>query len=515
MKRSKSDRISMYQRIKELLNQRLKISQISRILQISRKTVYEYMAKSEDEFFDYVKDGRGRPKKLEPYEDFIRRKLELCRDASSAQIFDWLKEEYKEISIGERTVFNYVQTLREKYNLPKKKEENQRDYEMVEELPEGKQMQVDFGEYWLRDQSERRVKVYFMGMVLSHSRYKYFYIQNSPFTTTTTVEAHEKGFSFFGGIPREIVYDQDRVLVKDENIGDVVFTKEFQRYKQERGFEVYLCRKKDPESKGKIEAFVKYVKQNFLKYRVFYEIELLNEQALEWLARTGNSKIHGTTKRIPAEEYEHEKPYLKPYSEPYKIEVEFRQYNVRKDNTVSYKGNFYTVPLGTFRNLGKVWVVEENGFLIIRDDIKEIARHRIQIGRGHLVRQGNHRIDREGTHVEMMQSAIKMFTDQEKALLYFEKLYEIKKRYFRDQLAYLFKVSSLYNAEDLTIALCYCLDNDIYSAGDFAHVLQYFRGKKNQDKNLEVTLLNTDRSLYNILPQRSNIELYQHLVSQE
>jgi hypothetical protein len=71
-----------------------------------------------------------------------------------------------------------------------------------------------------------------------------------------------------------------------------------------------LCRKSDPESKGKVENVVKYVKQNFLYNRSFTDIDSLNTEALAWLGRTANSLPHRSTKKRPVEEWEIEKPYL-------------------------------------------------------------------------------------------------------------------------------------------------------------------------------------------------------------
>ena len=56
-------------------------------------------------------------------------------------------------------------------NLPKIHPE--REYLIVDEQPYGKQAQVDFGEYNMRDGNGHRVKVWFFTMVLSRSRHKY------------------------------------------------------------------------------------------------------------------------------------------------------------------------------------------------------------------------------------------------------------------------------------------------------------------------------------------------------
>ena len=74
-----------------------------------------------------------------------------------------------------------------------------------------------------------------------------------------------------------------------------------------------FCHKADPESKGKVENVVKYVKENFLVARVFRDIDSLNREALEWLERTGNREGARTTRLVPQEEFAVEKGFLMPY----------------------------------------------------------------------------------------------------------------------------------------------------------------------------------------------------------
>ena len=77
------------------------------------------------------------------YEEAIVRWLSIYPTITAAQISDWLKELYCE-NFTERTVSRYVKELRIKHNL--KRTAHPRDYEAVEDLPMGQQIQVDFGE---------------------------------------------------------------------------------------------------------------------------------------------------------------------------------------------------------------------------------------------------------------------------------------------------------------------------------------------------------------------------------
>ncbi len=68
----------------------------------------------------------------------------------------------------------------------------------------------------------------------------------------------------------------------------------------------------DPESKGKIESVVKYVKGNFLENRNIYDDSILNGSLLDWLERTANAKVHGTTKRVLSKFSKRNKTTLDP-----------------------------------------------------------------------------------------------------------------------------------------------------------------------------------------------------------
>ena len=91
-------------------------------------------------------------------------------------------------------------------------------------------------------------------------------------------------------MPEELVFDQDHLVSVSENYGDVIYTEEFERFKQPMRFRVRLCRASDPESKGRIEAVVKYVKNNYARHRSYTGLDDWNDGLAAWLARTGNQK---------------------------------------------------------------------------------------------------------------------------------------------------------------------------------------------------------------------------------
>ena len=216
----------------------LKIAQIARNLGITRNTVYSYLNFTPEEVLTL--NGGNRRKKLDDYEDIIVSWLRMFPDLSAAQIHDWLLERKYHIDVCESTVRNYVRNLREIHNIPKKVES--RSYEAIEDPPMGKQAQIDFGEDKFEDQYGKIVKKHFIAFVLSNSRHKYVEWLDKPFTTASTINAHENAFQFFGGMPEELVYDQDKLILISENYGDLILTYEFSAYRNDKGFSIHMLR---------------------------------------------------------------------------------------------------------------------------------------------------------------------------------------------------------------------------------------------------------------------------------
>lgn len=53
-------------------------------------------------------------------------------------------------------------------------------------------------------------------------------------------------------------------MVVSENLGEVIFVKEFEEFIKNTGFPIYLCKGHDPSTKGKVEKTVDFVKYQFL-----------------------------------------------------------------------------------------------------------------------------------------------------------------------------------------------------------------------------------------------------------
>lgn len=494
------------------------IRQIAEYLVMDRRTVKKYLSMSEADYEAFVFHQSARKKLLGSYEDFVRERLEQFRDTSAAQMHDWLKEHFADFpKVSPKTVFNFVCWVRDKHRLPLVAV--QRDYQMVAELPYGQQAQVDFGEYNMRTSLGSRVKVFFFTMVMSRSRYKYIWFADRYFTTELAIFAHQKAFEFIGGVPDEVVYDQDKLFIVSENGGDIILTSAFRAYTRQQSFALHFCRKSDPESKGKIENVVKYVKRNFLYNRTYYNIETLNDEAIAWLGRTANGLVHTVTGKRPLDELMIERDYLSPCQPLLPKPVSEATYAVRKDNTVCYRGNYYSLPLGTFKGkqtlvcvrieLDELWVLDP-------DSHQPICKHVLAIGRGNKVINSNHLRDNSQSIREMTDQVAALFPDGQKALEWLEKIRQEKPRYIRDQLISIREAIATAQAPALSAVLDYCMLHQIHRASDFKSLLASQSKPKPDPKIIPLNPLSGKiPENARIQPQQSAIADYESLLAKK
>ena len=104
----------------------------------------------------------------------------------------------------------------------------------------------------------------------------------------------------FGGVPKTILTDRMKTVIDGSEAGKPVWNRRFEDFARDMGFIPKACRARRPQTKGKVECLIDYVKDNFLPGRQFRDIEDLNRQALEW-CRHVDSKVHGTTGQVPLE----------------------------------------------------------------------------------------------------------------------------------------------------------------------------------------------------------------------
>ena len=164
------------------------------------------------------------------------------------------------------------------------------------------------------------------------------------------------------------------------------FNQKFMDFAEYYGIVIRLCYPYRPETKGKIENTIKYVRYNFWSGRTFESLSDIDAQCREWLQKV-NSQIHGTTHEIPAERLK--KETLNPLSSvPAYMTRKEEIRKVSRDCYISYKGNRYSVP---WKYAGRECrIIEESATLGIEIDSSIVAVHEILPGTGRISRKREH-----------------------------------------------------------------------------------------------------------------------------
>jgi hypothetical protein len=520
MEAKKIHLITMYHEIHRLRNvEHLSIQRIANHLSINFRTVKAYLDMTEEDFEHFLESKSRKPFILDPYREFIVSYLKKYEDIPSSVIHDRLKEHFSTFPrVDAKTVYNYTVRLRSELNIPFVSG-TERQYSPVPDLPAGEQAQVDFGEKKLRKGTGEWVKVYFFIMLLCYSRQKFVRFRIAPFDSQSAVESHEKAFEYFNGIPREILYDQDSVFLHRENRGDYIMTDVFDRYQASRPFQVVFCRPADPESKGKVENTVKYVKHNFLFQRTFIDIDILNEQALSWLNRTGNAMIHNTTRKVPMQQWALEQPHLQTWTPLFSV-AKPEGYKVLKTNVLKYRGNSYSLPFGTYKNEDtKAYLAEDGNSLVIKDEKGAVlATHQIPAGVGNNVINTNHRRDTSVKLNELRERVRQYFMHSPEANAFIASIDRLYPRYVRDQLTSMLTSAEKSGGQDSEIALEFCVRNNLFSANDFRSVLESQAAKKAQPaKRAAIKPIGDAKTqlIANMEPEKSDINMYEAIFKQK
>ncbi len=508
----------MYQRIQHFKKRGFSKSEIIRATGLNKRTVIKYFDMTENQYLRYLETANNRAKifeKFKPgilavYQENDNQKLE------KSAVYDYLEETFGDMPGTERSFRNYITYLTDTGQLTFNA--NPRKYYPVEELPYGQQMQIDFGEYRTR----RGLKLYIFGAVLSASRYKYCAFQAEHFTTLDLINHLLDCFEYLEGMPEELVIDQDSVMVLKENSGDIIYTKDFKHFRAEMGLKIFVCRKSDPETKGKIENLIKFIKRNFLRLRDFEDVEEANTRGLKWLSRRANGKISLATRRIPREMFKEEKIHLRPLRNSiYRCNVSSGREKRKVDTlgTISVNSCKYPVP-EDYRNR-EVEIYKTNEMLFIYDSrtgekVQEYELCPIPGTKVAVHRSRSHR--NEFQYQELKEKLHRMFSlDLWKVFV--DKNYQRYPRYFRDQYSDAKKkFSGSVNMEYLKNAVSICLENQTYSMANLHDTYLYC--KREADLEVPEFKLNSNSELQNVLAKNTgfqveirDIEVYHNLVA--
>jgi hypothetical protein len=257
-----------------------------------------------------------RTKKLDEYRNYIIHLLQTYPGLSAVKVLRKLKAKVDQLDVSDRSVRRYIQALKEEISF-----KPPRYYEPVIDMMPGVQYQVDGGELRGVMIGGKETTVYFMVFVLIFSRLMHVSVSSQPIDTQALIHQHDAAFRYFGGRPQACVYDQTKLVVIHEIFRELELNQRFHQYATGAGFHIRACEGYDPESKGKVESGVKYVKQNGLYGETFNAWKSLETHVADWLDTVANQRVHGTTGQPPWGHYDQEE---KVKMQPYLTSIRFK-----------------------------------------------------------------------------------------------------------------------------------------------------------------------------------------------
>jgi len=288
---------------------------------------------------------------VEGYKEEITEKL---ANGSGAQaIYDFLRLKYEEEFTGSLSA---IKRMCKRIKVERGVQPG--DVVIPVETDPGQVAQVDFGYLGkIYDPESGNIrKVWIFVMVLGYSR-KMFVDLVFDQKTTTWIDLHIRAFEYFGGIPAVVVPDNLKAAVIKAaftSADECEINRSYRELARHYGFLIDPTPPYQPEKKGKVESGVKYVKNNFGKPRTFKDIDDARAQLREWLEKVANYRIHGTTRRRPAEMFaaEEAEHLLALPATRFDIVI-WRKAKVHQDTHFQFDGRLYSVH---FKNIGKqVW----------------------------------------------------------------------------------------------------------------------------------------------------------------
>jgi hypothetical protein len=125
----------------------------------------------------------------------------------------------------------------------------------------------------------------------------------------------------------------------------IVWNPTFRAFAAYWSCEPRVCQPCRAQTKGKVEAGVKYFRRNFLPGRTFVDFVDFDEQLAQWMGEIADVRIHGTTHERPIDRFAREAPLLIPTASHPSFQLEARQLRVvAADYLVSVDTNRYSVP---------------------------------------------------------------------------------------------------------------------------------------------------------------------------
>jgi transposase len=278
---------------------------------------------------------------LDSFKDEIQQMVEDSNgDILATVIYNHLSQR-EDTSIAPRyqgsytTLWRYVRSVKEHLS-PK-------EAFLRIETPPGFDGQCDWGKVDLVINGEAKRLSMFV-LTLSYSRIKFarlFLLERQE----CFFQGHVEAFQYFGGIPKQVTYDNLTTAVAKILTGRNRQEQDaFTRFRGQFPFSANFAAPRKGNEKGKVENQIKNVRNHaFALVKDFDTIETANVHLLSWLNKDA-TRVHSTHKEVILQRFKREEPHLNPLPKWMPECCRIVGAKVSKFSLVQFETNRYSVP---------------------------------------------------------------------------------------------------------------------------------------------------------------------------
>jgi len=328
--------------IRALHRQGLTYAEIGRLVGRDWRTIKRYLTEGAQPVYR----RQRAPSKLDPLKPVIDQWLAKCPRLLATRIHQDLVRDYG-FEGSYQTTRRYVERSRP---IGESSGEQGAAEQRFETAP-GHQAQVDWShESPILTPSGLELPLYGFHMTLGHSRDSFVGLVGS-MDLVTFWACHRAAFAHFGGVPRELLYDRTKTVVRSHvgrrrGDGESIFHPEALASAHHYGSKLRLCRARRAKTKGKVESDVFYVRERILRAHGCSSYEQANRRWAAWNEDVARRRVHGTHGEVVAKraERDHQALLALP-ADPYLV-VSRTSRKLARDGMISFEGRRYAVPGG-------------------------------------------------------------------------------------------------------------------------------------------------------------------------
>lgn len=181
------------------------------------------------------------------------------------------------------------------------------------------------------------------------------------------------------GLPEYVLTDNMKsVVTRRDSAGQPVWQKDYESFMKTVGFKTKLCKPRHPFTKGKVERLVRFVKDNFIAGRRFWNYSDLNAEALDW-CNTQNGKFHREIDGIPDQMHNSACAQRLQILEESKELLFYLcpQRSISFDGFVNYEGRRFGVPFSYRQKQARICRMQDLLYIYSSDLEELLATHNV------------------------------------------------------------------------------------------------------------------------------------------